>query len=102
MPVGRKRGRGYPAFQAWPTIAGEPLATVLKILQDAEPANLYAFFTSRNDLLGNLTPVEVMAGALSAQRELEPDVNELLNAARDERRIAVCKAAEAYAALLVS
>jgi hypothetical protein len=99
---GRKRGREYPAFQAWPGIAGAPLARMLSAL-GMPAAGLgtaaYGFFTSPTDLLGGLTPIEAMLGRLTATRQLEPETQALLAATPEERLEAVVKAAEAHAAI---
>jgi hypothetical protein len=96
---GRKRGREYPAFQAWPGIAGEPLAKVLAALGPVSSTVAYGFCTSATDLLGGLTPIEATLGRLTSPRDLEPETQALLAAAPQERLAAVVKAAQAYAAL---
>jgi len=95
---GRKRGREYPAFQAWPGIAGEPLAKVLDALRSVSTSAAYGFFTSPTDLLAGLTPIEATLGRLTSARALDADATDLLAAAPDLRLAAVMKAAEAYAA----
>lgn len=94
---GRKRGREYPAFQAWPGIAGEPLAKVLAALRSVSASAAYGFFTSPTDLLAGLTPIEAALGRLTSARALDADATELLAVAPDLRLAAVMKAAEAYA-----
>ena len=75
LRTGRKRGREYPAFQAWSGIAGKPLAKVLAALGSASGAVAYGFFTSPTDLLGGVTPIEVLIGKLTnSPRNLEPEV----------------------------
>ena len=96
---GRKRGREYPAFQAWPGIAGEPLATVMTALGAVGATVAYGFFTSPTDLLGGLTPIEGLLGRLTSARDLAPETQALLAAAPEERRTAVVEAARACAAL---
>ena len=67
---GREPGRGFPVFQAWPGIAGEPLERTLKALGYQGPledsgtpaAKVYQFFTGLNELLGGLTPIQVLTG----------------------------------------
>lgn len=96
---GRKRGREYPAFQAWPGIAGEPLAQILAALGPVSSTVAYGFFTSPTDLLGGLTPIEATLGRLTSPRSLEAPTQALLAAAPPQRLAAVVKAAQAHAAL---
>jgi len=97
---GRKRGREYPAFQAWSGIAGKPLAEVLAALGSTSGTVAYGFFTSPTDLLGGLTPIEALIGKLTNPRNLEPEVQQLLSDDAVERLKAVEHAARAYAATL--
>ena len=102
---GRKRGREYPAFQAWSGITGGPLAKVLSKLGApgaAVGADAYSFFTSQTDLLGGITPIEALLGSLTAARSLSPATQRLLNASADERLDAVLQAAEAYEAQVLA
>lgn len=101
---GRRRGVEYPAFQAWPGIAGEPLAKTLAALASpdgtrASSTLAYAFFSGRTDLLGGLTPIEVLLGRLTTPRDLEPEVRALLGAPATERLDAVVRAAQTTAAV---
>lgn len=67
---GRLQGRGFPVFQAWPGIDGEPLERTLKALGYLGPlqntgtpaAQAYQFFTGMHELLGGLTPIHVLTG----------------------------------------
>ncbi|MGV3682132.1 MAG: hypothetical protein ACO1PM_20795 [Acidovorax sp.] len=67
---GRERRSGFPAFQAWPGIAGEPLERTLKALAYQGPLRLagvaasqaYQFFTGTHELLGGLSPIQVLTG----------------------------------------
>lgn len=67
---GREPRRGFPVFQAWPGIDGEPLVRILKALGYQGPlqdtgtpaAQAYQFFTGINELLGGLTPIQVLTG----------------------------------------
>jgi hypothetical protein len=98
---GRKRGREYPAFQAWNGITGGPLTKVLSKLGTLGAvigADAYSFFTSQTDLLGELTPIEALLGSLTTARSLDPATQRFLNGSADERLSAVLQAAEAYAA----
>lgn len=99
---GRKRGREYPAFQAWGGIAGQPLADVLAALGATSSTAAYGFFTSTTDLLGGLTPIEAMLGTLTNARSLDASTQALLTSSPAERLGAVVSAAEAQAALLAA
>ena len=69
VSAGRERGCGLPVFQTWDGIAGAPMEQVLKAIgyegpgKDVDAADAFQFFVGRNDLLGGLTPVEVLTGA---------------------------------------
>ncbi len=99
---GRKRGREYPAFQAWAGIAGQPLAQVLAALGEASSTADYGFFTSTTDSLGGLTPIETLLGRLTTARSLNRQTQQLLGAPAAERLQGVVKAAEAQAAQLAA
>lgn len=97
---GRKRGREYPAFQAWTGISGKPLTTLLQALGRPNGTVAYGFFTSRTDLLAGLTPVEVLLGETDdASSAADEDALRLLQAKAAVRFEAVKSAAEAHAAL---
>lgn len=97
---GRKRGREYPAFQAWAGISGKPLARLLQALGRPNGTVAYGFFTSRTDLLAGLTPVEVLLGETADSRgAADEDAVRLLQANAAARFEAVKSAAEAHAAL---
>lgn len=102
MRPGRKRGREYPAFQAWQGITGQPLAQVMLALGGASGTAAYGFFTSPTDLLGGLTPIEAMLGRLTSRRAIEPSARDLLSASAEERLQAVIKTAQAHAASLAA
>ena len=93
---GRKRGREYPAFQAWPGVAGQPLARTLTALGPVSSAHVYSFFTSPTSLLCGLTPVEALLGKLTARTDpgLGLDAQVLLAAPAEERLKAVILAAK--------
>jgi hypothetical protein len=97
-----KKGREYPAFQAWPGIAGEPLVRALTALAPADGATAYGFFISVTDLLVGLSPIEVLLGKPLTAREYDTDATRLLNAPKEERLVAVEKAAAATAAQLLA
>jgi hypothetical protein len=87
---------GYPIFQAWPGVAGEPLERVLDALGasdgDVGPS-AYGFFSSPTELLDFLTPLEMLLGTLTKQRPLSLESEALLNLVSDERVRAVVDAA---------
>jgi len=100
LPVGRKRGREYPAFQAWAGIAGETLTNVLHHIgypAHASGAEAYAFFTSAADTLAGLTPVEALHGQLTRECELDAAARALLAFSEMDRHAAVLNAAKAFA-----
>lgn len=99
---GRKRGREYPAFQAWAGICGQPLTQVLGALGAASSTVAYGFFTATTDLLGGLTPIEALLGRPTTSRRLDAQALDLLAAAPAQRLEAVVKAAEAQAAQLAA
>jgi hypothetical protein len=93
---GRKRGREYPAFQSWPGIAGEPLATVLATLKPLSSTHCYGFFVSPTELLGGLTPIEALMGRLTTPRGLDEETLGFLKSEASERLDAVLSAAKDY------
>ena len=95
---GRKRGREYPAFQAWPGVSGQPLARTLTALGPASSADIYSFFTSPTALLCGLTPVEALLGRLTARTDVcvVLDAQVLLAAPSEERLKAVLQAAKQW------
>lgn len=99
---GRKRGREYPAFQAWDGIAGQPLTQALAALGEVSSTAAYGFFTSATDLLGGLTPIEALLGRVTTARGLGRETQQLLAAPAAERLQAVIKAAAAQAAQLAA
>lgn len=90
---GRKRGREYPMFQAWPGIAGKPLETVLEALGSLEGPQAYQFMTTPGDFLGGLTPIEVLVGDAPEGADLAPGAREFLTQDDDVRLRAVVDAA---------
>jgi hypothetical protein len=83
---------GVAGFQAMPEIQGAPLYRVLSGLGypnggrrgSMDAAGAYLFFLGRHELLGDLTPVEVLIGAPSA-RSTHEGVLELLSRSHTER-----------------
>lgn len=98
----RNRGREYPAFQAWPGVAGEPLAQVLAILRPHGGTAAYGFFTSPNEELVGLSPIEVLIARVTNARELDKHTALLLSAPANERIAVVMEAASAYADVLAA
>jgi len=95
LPLGRQRGRLYPAFQLREGIVGEPLRAVLKEFLDQGGAVRYQFFSAPNQLLDGLTPVQVLApqpyvGSTPGY------LSKLLLMEEDGRLDAVIKAARTY------
>lgn len=97
---GRKRGREYPVFQLWPAVAGAPLKAILTALGRPSGPAAYAFFTSAQDTLAGLSPLEALVG--TASREVSPEAHEFLRAGRDERLATVVRAAQTYASSLAA
>jgi hypothetical protein len=102
LPPGRERGREYPAFQAWPGVAGAPLRQVLRALNQPDGAAAYGFFSSTAPELEGLTPVEALCGQLVEHRPLGVGAQALLAADADMRLDAICGAARVYAADLAA
>jgi hypothetical protein len=98
LPPGRERGRVYPAFQAWPDIAGAPLRQTLLALGQPDGGTAWGFFASAAPALEGLSPVEALSGKLTRKRPLSPGAQALLGATPKIRRDAVEGAAEAFAA----
>jgi len=98
----RKRGREFPAFQTDEHIWGEPLKRTLAALgyTPSSGAAAYGFFTSQNDLLGGLTPIELLLGRLLPEREIEEEVRSLLFSSPSRRQKLVEETAEAYGSVL--
>lgn len=101
MRPGRKRGREYPAFQAWEGIAGEPLKQILAALGGPSGPAAYAFFTSPADTLAGLSPIEALLGFEGA-RAGEGAREFLTHSSPAERLDVVIRAARAYAAALAA
>lgn len=97
-----KRGREYPAFQAWPGITGAPLATVRSALGDNSGPAAYGFFTSPRPELAGLTPTEVLISRMTNPRKFECDVAALLAVPYSERLNAVMAAAKVEASELAA
>ncbi|WP_206060122.1 hypothetical protein, partial [Escherichia coli] len=95
------RAREYPAFQSWDGIRGEPLHRVLTALSPAgrcSGSTAYRFFTSPNELLGGLTPIEALHGRLTRDRALHTAATMLLEMPSEERLDHVLAVASAEAA----
>jgi hypothetical protein len=81
-------------------MSDEPLDRVAVALGPVRGDAALRFFNSTTDLLGQLTPEEVMLGRVGNERALDDDARRLLGAPLEERTEAVVKAAIAYAAQL--
>ena len=55
----------------------------LAALAPADGSVAYLFFTSLTDVLGGLSPVEVLLGKPLSARKLDPDTTQLLNAPKE-------------------
>jgi hypothetical protein len=97
---GRKRGREYPAFQAWDGVAGEPFKQVLAALGRPSGPAAYGFLTSPQDTLAGLTPLEALVGATG--REVAPEAQEFLSSDAGDRLAVVLQAAQTYASSLAA
>jgi hypothetical protein len=97
---GRKRGREYPVFQTWEGVAGAPLKEILAALGRPAGPVAYAFFTSPQDTLGGLSPLEALVGL--TPREVSPEAQEFLRAGAPERLAVVVQAAQTYASSLAA
>jgi hypothetical protein len=64
----RGGAREYPAFQAWRGVVGEPLESVLEALGHPTGAQAYAFFTSPQNTLCGLAPIEILQGETEARK----------------------------------
>jgi hypothetical protein len=72
----------------------------LAALTPQNGAVTYGFFTSATDLLVGLSPIEVLLGKPLTAREFDADATRLLNAPKEDRLVAVEKAAADTAAQL--
>lgn len=97
LPDGRKRGRVYPAFQAWAGIYGEPLRQVLQALGSAQGWQMDEFFAGEPLALGGVTPVEALLGQAFLHRG-EPSglATEVLGLPPDKRLARVVEAARSW------
>jgi hypothetical protein len=98
---------GVAGFQARPEIHGVPLARVLTALayspsdgpDTISAASAYMFFMGRNDLLGGLTPVEVLTGVASAN-SADLEVLEFLSRPHVERLESVVEVGKTTAQII--
>lgn len=97
---GRKRGREYPAFQTWEGVAGDPLKDILAALGHPSGPAAYAFFTSAQDALAGLSPLEALGGLMP--REVSHEAQAFLRADAPERLAVVVQAAQTYASQLAA
>lgn len=87
--------REYPAFQAWRGIRGRPLESVLEALGHPPGPQAYAFFTSPQDNLCGLTPIEILQGFSPGETPCI-EILECLAKSPWERLEIVLSAARAY------
>jgi hypothetical protein len=97
LPPGRKKGRKYPAFQAWPEVVGAPLRKVLAALEPVDGTAALLFLTGVSDLLAGLTPLECLLGRTTFDRNLDRQAELLLSKPTQERHDVVVKAAKTQA-----
>lgn len=98
LPDGRRRGRVYPAFQAWGGIFGEPLHQVLLAIGEAEDGQIDDFFDGDIPALGGITPVEALLGRAFLHRgEPSGQAGEVLGQSPAQRLARVVDAAKAWA-----
>jgi hypothetical protein len=98
---------GVAGFQARPEIHGASLARVLSALNYRQPADsesvsavsAYMFFIGRNDLLGDLTPIEVLTGVASAN-SVDSEILEFLSKPHVERLEFVIEVAKTAAEII--
>jgi len=98
----RQRACEYPAFQAWPGIAGLPLRRVMRVLAPLGATDVYGFFAAPTELLGGLTPIEALTGRWAVgtgNRALDAEAQGLLASPMPERLEAVLHAGQALVAL---
>ena len=96
MSPARRRGRGYPAFQAMKNVIGAPLSKVLASLKGLDGASIYQFFSSPSVDLAGLTPLEVMTASVTSPRLLNNDAVDILKASAARRLAGAVGAAKAF------
>lgn len=100
---------GIPAFLAHESVRGAPLSRVLAAFRDPQTGghgNLdavqaYMFLTGRNELLGGLTPTEVLTGVANIAPE-DPDAPNFLAQGHAERVEIIAQVATTWVAALRS
>lgn len=98
----RLRACEYPAFQAWPGIAGLPLRRVMRVLAPLGATDVYGFFAAPTELLGGLTPIEALTGKWAVGiggRSPDAEAQGLLASPMPERLEAVLQAGRSLVAL---
>jgi hypothetical protein len=99
LPPGCETGKAYPAFQAWPNIAGEPLLQILRALVEIDGSSSPdGFFSASSPELDGLSPIEVLQASPFNSRPLQPGALELLRADLGARLDTMYGAAVAFAA----
>jgi hypothetical protein len=92
--------REYPAFQVWEGIAGDPLRSVLAALGPPSGPVAYGFFTSPQDTLVGLSPIEALLGV--TYRPVSQEATIFLHCAPAARLAVVVQAARTYASTLAA
>lgn len=78
VPMGKKNGRAYPAWQFVGDVPSH-LPAVLKILHGNSRLQVNTFFMSEQDALNELCPAEVLAGmAFEDRTQLPPEQHRML------------------------
>jgi hypothetical protein len=79
VPIGKKNGRAYPAWQFVGEVAS-CLPAVLEILHGNSRMQVNTFFMSEQDALNELTPAEVLAGMpFEDRRQLAPEQIQMIS-----------------------
>lgn len=100
----RNRGQEYPTFQAWPGVVGDSLTQILAALVPlGQPHPVggtaaYGFFTSPTDLLGGLSPLELLLGRVIGSRHVDRHAIQALQGDHPTRLELVIETARTIAA----
>lgn len=98
---GRKRGRRYPAFQAWTDFTKDSqFAALIRTKFAGQGSEAYMFFMVTNPDLAHLSPIEAWVGDLKVQRHISDDAAEFLRLDRTERIQSVINAAGAVSSFV--
>ena len=95
MHPARQRGLQFPKWQFQRGVAGKPLKKVLSTLKGLDDWDKWLFFTTPDEYLYDLTPLQVLTREVRAQ-ELPLAAQKLLASSADERLARVVAAASGY------